>query len=73
MKDIFRSLKNDLEAIVDKPAALDLIKKKIWPLAQEKKPSIFFEIGDSEEGKDMQKTLQLNHLIKSYLYLLTNS
>ncbi|MCH8067785.1 MAG: hypothetical protein IID16_00725 [Candidatus Marinimicrobia bacterium] len=73
MKDLFRSLISDIDAIVDKPAALDLVKKKIWPLAQEKKPSIFFEIGDSEEGKDMQKTLQLNHLIKSYLYLLTNS
>ena len=47
MKDIFRSLIVDLDAIVDKPAALDLAKKKIWPLAIEKKPYLFFEIGDN--------------------------
>ena len=73
MKEIFRSLISDLDAIVDKEAALESIKKKIWPLAQAKKPTEHFEIGDSESGKNMRETLELNHYMKSYLSLLINN
>ena len=76
MKDKFKSLRADLDAIVDKDLAYEQIKQKIWPLAVNKKPSQYFEKGDSENVDNKQaeetnkNTMELNHYIKSYLALI---
>lgn len=76
MKEKFRSLIPDLDAIVDKELAYEQIKQKIWPLANNKKPTGYFEIGDTENKdknkaiENRQKTMELNHYIKFYLALI---
>jgi hypothetical protein len=76
MKTKFKSLKADLDAIADKELAYEQIKQKIWPLAKNKKPVKYFEKGDTEDknkekAKEISKnTMDLNHYIKSYLYLI---
>ena len=75
MKATFRSLISDLDAIVDKDLAYEQIKQKTWPLAVDKKPTQYFEVGDTE-SKDKEvaaeiskNTMELNHYIKWYLFL----
>jgi hypothetical protein len=76
MKDKFKSLRADLDAIVDKDLAYQQIKQKIWPLPNSKKPTGYFEIGDTENQdkkkakENSTKTMELNHYIKSYLALI---
>ncbi len=76
MKTKFKSLISDLDAIADKELAYEQIKQKIWPLAKSKKPSKYFEIGDTENPdakkaeENNKNTMALNHYIKSYLALI---
>lgn len=70
MRELFKSLIPDIDNLVDKQAAYEQIKRKQWPLSQELKPDDYFELGDSEEGKDMKASGELNHYIKHYLFLL---
>lgn len=76
MNTIFKNLISDLDAIVDKELAYEQIKQKIWPLAQNKKPNGYFERGDTEDvdkkkaKQNRDKTMVLNHYIKSYLALI---
>lgn len=76
MKEVFKSLIPDLDAIVDKDLAYEKIKQKIWPLAKSKKPSRYYEKGDNEDPdatkakQNNQNTMRLNHYIKSYLALI---
>lgn len=76
MNTIFKNLIADLDSIVDKELAYEQIKQKIWPLAQSKKPSKYFEIGDNENAdkkkaeETNKNTMELNHYIKSYLALI---
>ena len=79
MKTKFRNLIADIDAIADKELAYEQIKQKIWPMASNKKPSGYFEIGDTEDvdeqkaSTNRQNTMEMNHYIKSYLSLLINS
>ena len=76
MKNKFRNLITNLDAIIDKDLAYEQIKQKIWPLANNKKPSGYFEIGDAEDSdtkkaeENNKNTMELNHYIKSYLALI---
>ena len=76
MKDKFKSLRADLDAIVDKELAYEQIKQRIWPLANSKKPTGYLEIGDEENvdkkkaKENREKTMQMNHYVKSYLALI---
>ncbi len=75
MKATFRSLISDLDAVVDKDLAYEQIKQKIWPLAGNKKPTKYFEKGDTENedkavaAETNENTRELNHYIKWYLFL----
>ena len=57
MNTIFKNLISDLDAIVDKDLAYEQIKQKIWPLAENKKPTGYFARGDTE-NTDKKKALQ---------------
>ena len=76
MRNVFRNLISDLDAIVDKELAYEQIKRKVWPLEANKKPSKYFEIGDTENAdrrkaaENNKNTMELNHYIKSYLALI---
>ena len=63
MKDLFKSLMAEIEAIVDKAQAIENIKCRIWPLSSESKPD-WYNVDDKD---DLKKTMELNHYIKSYL------
>ena len=75
-KTEFKSLRTDLDAIVDKDLAYEQIKQRVWPLAKGKKPTGYFELGDTEDPdkekavQNQRKTMELNHYIKSYLALI---
>ena len=60
MKEEFKKLIPELDLLIDKEAALKSIKCREWPLS--KKPKWY--------NKDHEKTMQINHYIKSYLYLI---
>ena len=70
MKAKFRSLIAEIDALPDKDQALIDIKSKKWPLSN--KPIWYHESGKSITSKNLEKTMQINHFVKSYLYLLTN-
>jgi hypothetical protein len=75
-KDKFKSLRADLDAIVDKELAYEQIKQRIWPLANNKKPTGYLEFGDKENAdkkkakENRKKTMEMNHYVKSYLALI---
>ncbi len=70
MVNLFKTLISDIKNLADKQAAYDNIKRKEWPLDKGLKPDNYHELGDDEQGKDFQSTMQLNHYIKHYLFLL---
>jgi len=70
MKELFKTLMPEIEAIQDKIVALDDIRSKKWPLKN--KPKWYFELGDNEAKKNIKDSMELNHYIKSYLQRLLN-
>ena len=67
MKELFRSLMTEIEAIVDKAQAIKDIKCRKWPLSIESKPEWYNEAGQEAAEEDLNNTMVLNHYIKSYL------
>lgn len=72
IKSLWRSIKSDIENVVDKQLALNDIRGRKWPLSPELKPDWYHEYNDDANVKKLESTMQLNHYIKSYLSLLIN-